>query len=76
MLQSHPNLLAAEQLEEIRRHVAAVIDRMEDQIRERPPTPQEGAALATIIYKTSARFEEIMRAVERAKQPARRPGRL
>ena len=74
--QSQPGLLSAEQLAAIKGHVDTVIDRMEDQIRERPPTPTEGATVATIIYKMRARFEEIMMAVERAKPPARRPGRL
>ena len=74
--QSQPGLLSAEQLAAIKGHVDRVIDRMEDQLLKRPPTPTEGATVATIIYKTRARFEEILMAVEHAKRPARRPGRL
>ena len=42
VLMSQASLLSAEQLDEIRRHVDAVIDRMEDEIRLNPPSSREG----------------------------------
>lgn len=73
---AEPHLLPPEALSQIRKRVEAVLGRLEDDIRARRPGPREGAMMATIIYKTTERFEGILTAVERGKHPQPKPGHL
>ncbi|MDP6609561.1 MAG: hypothetical protein QF463_10895 [Vicinamibacterales bacterium] len=74
---SQPNRLSPEMLEEIRSSVEAVVGRLEDEIAAKRPGPKEGAMMATIIYKTTERYEGILAAADRENKPAERAaGRL